>query len=285
MDKIGSFNNVNSNVYIGAKQKAPSIATKQEPEVVVEDKIQLTGEKNSSGIITITGDMRNTDFNKLDAVKHKIEESISQVIDNASKMDSVDRNLDSANNDLHRSETLILQAESDTDKTDVSDEGYNIENNLSSAKSELQSGKQDDEDAGYSMEKVKRDIDGRLTSPEQASSSQFVKKAIQDITRSQSSADKGDCEIDTAEKNISESLRNLDWGGMYITDISFDRDGKDVSSSAKQLSSTVDRAESNVGDAVRAVNNSALALDDLISLLNSAKQAVQSAQNALPKQS
>ncbi|MCE1248583.1 MAG: hypothetical protein LWY06_18245 [Firmicutes bacterium] len=296
MDRLGAITN---NTLMPIKMDLKPIAQTEPQESTLtlqQDSVNLTGNSEASETSTPRGAEAGANASlrdNMESVRSMIDSCIYDARNTNSKMGSTKSNLSSAKSNLSSTSFPLMMAQNDTKDKDVSSEGFSLKNYISSAERSLESGKWEDREAENSMDGIKRNVDSirgkleqlssDLTSSEHSASAKHIKAAIQKITNSQNDAFRSQNEIDKTGRDIESGLGELRFGESFISDIQFDRPGSDVSFSARMLSSRIEDAKWKVDSADSSSNNAQYSINNLISSLDSVKQSVTQAQNALPK--
>jgi len=275
-------------------KKDPGVKAQNEPEI--KDEVQIRGdkEKSSTGKTTFYPEITNRDaYNALERVKSQLNTCKRNVDDSDNRMYRSNNDIQDASRELNWAEFPIRRVEMDDEHKDVSHEGYTIDNYINSADRNLNSGKSEDDRAGRNMDSVQRDltsvksqlqsIKNSLTQPDEQETTRLVQRAIDLTGQSQNETNNTNRSIDSAGREIDQGMGQLTWADHYIWDIRSDREGKDVSSSGRQLSYMVDRTQWDIRDAEREIRNSQTGLGRTKQSIDSVIRVVTDAQKTLIK--
>lgn len=229
----------------------------------------------------------------LESVKTDLKDCKSFIRMAEGKVYSTNNGLQDASRELRNSDFPLRRVQMDNDKTDVSREGYSIDQFISSAERELNNSKREDDGAARFVDELQKklnsvqsklsSIESSLNKPEEDKAAILVKKAIELTGSSQQQAGRSAREIEAAGREITSGSGQLTFADSYIWNIKSDRIGKDVSHDGRQLSFLVDRSQWDIRDAEREVRDAQYELAVTNQSIDMINRAVADAQNELVK--
>lgn len=258
----------------------------------VQDKVELSG-ANAASVEEKPEIPKKSAYNELETVKTDLNDCKNFVRMAEGKINSTNNGLQDASRELNFADFPLQRVQMDNDKTDVSREGYSIDQYLSSAERELNNSKREDDSAGIYMEELQKKlnliqyklktVNDSLNVPQENNASLLLDKAFQLTGESNQQAGRSLRVIETAGKEINSSVGQLTFADNYIWNIKSDRPGKDVSYDGRQLSYLVDRSQWDIRDAEREVRDVQYELTVTRQSLDKIHRAVTDAQSELMK--
>jgi len=258
----------------------------------VEDKVELSG-AGEAPAGEESGFINKTAWNDLESVKTELRDCKNFLRMAEGKVNSTNNGIQDASRELRNSDFPLRRVEMDNDKTDVSREGYTIDQYLSSAERELNNSKREDDAAARYVDEIQRKltnvqsklktVENSLSKPEENNAANLVRKAGEFTDESRLQAGKTNRDIDQAGREISSGSGQLAFADSYIWNIKSDRPGKDVSHDGRQLSFLVERSQWDIRDAEREVRDSQYGLLMTGQAIDKVIAAVTDAQNELVK--
>ncbi len=258
----------------------------------VEDKVDLSG-TNVVSIEEKPEIINKSAYNDLENLKTDLNDCKNFVRMAEGKINSTNNGLQDASRELNFSDFPLQRVQMDNDKTDVSREGYSIDQYFSSAERELKNSKREDDSAGIYMEELQKKltivqhklktVNDTLNLPQEDNASLLLDKAFQLAGDSQLQAGKCIRDTDMVGREISSSSGQLSFADSYIWNIKSDRPGKDVSYDGRQLSYLVDRSQWDIRDAEREIRDAQYDLIITKQSLEKIHRAVTDAQSELMK--
>ena len=258
----------------------------------VEDQVDLSGAK-AAPMEDKPKIINKSAYYDLDSVKTELNDCKSFIRMAEGKVNSTNNGLQDASRELRYSEFPLRRVEMDNDKTDVSREGYSIDQFISSGERELNNSKREDDSAARYVDQLSRKLDSvqsklrsianSLGKPEEDNAAILVRKAMELTNNSQQQAGKSGREIDMAGREISSGVGQLTFADSYIWNIKSDRPGKDVSYDGRQLSYLVDRSQWDIRDAETEIRDAQYELAVTNQSVDKIIRAVTDAQNELVK--
>jgi len=217
---------------------------------------------------------------------------LNQAVRNNQKIDSdlgwVDMDIRDAENDLRFSHSDINQVKRDTDKTDVSQVGYRLDNTVRDVQRELRHADTymnyatgDVNTTGSSIASAGKILD--KLERELAAAGGFeavlglITKAKQDLSSSSQQTQTLGHDIYNTDRDMESADREMQWSQTNVDRIKWDRPGTNVSSEGYHLDSRVNQAEWKLRDADR---NLSYADSSISSLDNKLGQLIRTVQNA-----